>query len=198
MKKKIVIVIILLSILVIGITAILFYRNRTKDRTMYALINEKGERITGYKFISVNYCSENGLILVEDIFGKFGYIDCEGKYVIRPQFEAATDFENGYAYVTKTSFTLKGNKTEHGYIDETGKIVIPGKEQEQFKFAANGLAVTRSQDTSYGDGYVDKSGEYVIPPVYSLALDFADNGLAAVGRKMEKMDTVILMRQETM
>ena len=29
MKKKIVIVIILLSILVIGITAILFYRNRT-------------------------------------------------------------------------------------------------------------------------------------------------------------------------
>lgn len=46
MKKKIFIVIILFSILVIGITAFLFYRNRTKDRTMYALINEKGERIT--------------------------------------------------------------------------------------------------------------------------------------------------------
>ena len=127
MKKKIVIITILISILVMGVSSILYFINYTEDMTRWALINEKGERITGYKFSGVCKYSENGLILVEDIFGNYGYIDCEGKYVIRPQFEEATEFENGYAYVTKNSFTLKGKKRSTDTLTKQERLSYPEK-----------------------------------------------------------------------
>lgn len=60
--------------------------------------------------------------------GKWGYINNQGKIVIEPQFDAARDFHDGLALVSK--YDKSGNtnpqtmEDKDGYIDETGKFVI--------------------------------------------------------------------------
>src|SRR5689334_9183231 len=49
--------------------------------------------------------------------GKYGYINKSAKVVIRPQFDQAEQFSEGYAAVEM------GNSW--GYIDRNGKLVIP-------------------------------------------------------------------------
>lgn len=51
--------------------------------------------------------------------GKFGYADSSGKMLIRPQFDDAQLFRNGFAVVGKNS--------KYGVINTSGKFVIPMK-----------------------------------------------------------------------
>ena len=51
--------------------------------------------------------------------GKAGYIDKQGKFVIKPQFDAASIFIEGIAPVKV------GEKL--GFIDKTGKMVIEAR-----------------------------------------------------------------------
>ncbi len=118
MKKKQFIIIAVFSIFILGIIAILFFRYKADSAYLYAFIDENGKQFTSYKFKSVNDYPNCDLILVQNKAGKYGYTDYEGNYVIKPQFEDATPFENEYAYVTKTSSFFQGEKTEYGYIDK--------------------------------------------------------------------------------
>ncbi|HEY9808457.1 MAG TPA: WG repeat-containing protein [Halomicronema sp.] len=64
---------------------------------------------------------------------------------------------------------------KYGYMDKTGKIVIPPKFASSMDFS-EGLASAR---TGYKSGYIDKSGSFVIPESYSYAERFSE-GFAAV------------------
>jgi hypothetical protein len=131
------------------------------------------------------------LVPVEDPrTGLYGYKQ-EGsdKWVVKPKFYIANHFREGLAVVIKK----KGIHTdEHGsmlcpkyfagYIDETGKIVIPLKFEWTNDFH-EGLAVVKVwDDTSifrWRFGYIDTSGRFVVPPIYDSADDFR-NGRAHV------------------
>ena len=65
--------------------------------------------------------SKDNMVRIKDESGMYGYIDLEGNYFIKPQFENAEFFHCGRALVRD-----KGNG-KYGYIDKSGNLVIPFK-----------------------------------------------------------------------
>jgi hypothetical protein len=139
---------------------------------------------------------------------KWGYIDTSGRMVIEPHFQSAGEFHEGLARIhlwskvacTSGTFTsddaplyafhlLEDDKSDlpgcfpqggkFGYIDKTGKVVIP----PQFFVAqdfADGLAAVRVEETRDSKyGYIDQTGHMVIEPRFNQAEAFSE-GLAAV------------------
>ena len=102
----------------------------------------------------------------DEASGKYGY-KANGIWIIEPEYDRAEAFSESMAVVRKDG--------KYGYIDVSGRLVIPVKYQDAGSFSA-GLAPV----CLYGKyGYVDKSGEMVVPFKYSYAFPFSE-GLAAV------------------
>ena len=102
----------------------------------------------------------------DEATGKYGY-KANGIWIINPEYDRAEAFSESMAVVRKDG--------KYGYIDVSGRLVIPVKYQDAGSFSA-GLAPV----CLYGKyGYVDKSGEMVVPFKYSYAFPFSE-GLAAV------------------
>lgn len=101
--------------------------------------------------------------------GKWGYIDNNGKILVKPQFIWAEEFSEGLA-------AFENEDGKHGYIDETGAVVIEPKFDNWTEFS-EGLAAV-SVDFEWG--YIDKSGKWAIPPQFAVGRPFSD-GLALVG-----------------
>ena len=146
----------------------------------------------------------------------WGYINKEGKWVVRPQYVRVFDFEHGIGKILRGKYILDD---DYGFVDSTGKAVaekdLPklvrlgvgqfhegltdcwdGKklgfvdEKGRMKIPAR-FAVTPYQSGFYEGlsavgidfgkwGFIDKTGKFVIPPKYFQARQFHD-GLAAVG-----------------
>ena len=99
--------------------------------------------------------------------GKYGFIDTTGKIVIRPRFDYAVAFKNGFARVqVGNAFT---------YIDKTGRMIAKSQFDAPLDFS-DGLARV-GMGGRYG--YINASGKVVIKPRYSGAQPFSE-GLAAV------------------
>ena len=105
-----------------------------------------------------------------------GYIDTTGKTVI--------DLEGlGYQNLGPFSEGLAGivddvdENFKVGYIDKTGKVVIPCTYRSGGMFS-NGLARVETMDGKWG--YIDKTGKVVVPCIYDSVRMFPDNGLAYV------------------
>jgi WG containing repeat len=110
----------------------------------------------------------------EQKIGKYGYIDRQGKEVIKPQFGyAAEEFHEGLAWV------MRDNKL--GYIDKQGKIVI----EPQFDNHGGccngdfhqGLARVHQNGKS---GYIDKRGKVLLPIKFDRVAPEFHEGLAWV------------------
>jgi len=99
--------------------------------------------------------------------GKWGYLDNTGKMVIKPQFDEANGFNEGFAWVKSNG--------KYGYINKIGTIVI----KPQFDIASNffeGLAAVKI-GTKWG--YINKTGELVIKAQFDGCNNFKE-GLAPV------------------
>lgn len=126
-----------------------------------------------------------GLVPVE-MRGKTGYMDRSGKIVIQPQFEDAEDFRGGLAPVKihgdettwcprDQSGSRKGFTNKWGYIDKTGKIVIPAQYESAEPFS-EGLGAIQNCDEAF---YIDRAGKKIILGNFRYASSFA-GGLARV------------------
>ncbi len=126
-----------------------------------------------------------GLVPVE-IKGKSGYMDRTGKLVIEAQFEDAEDFSEGLAPVKvrsdettwcppEESGSRKGFTMKWGYIDKTGKIVIPPQYESADAFS-EGLAAINNCDQAF---FIDKTGKKVVLGDFRYASSFA-GGLSRV------------------
>ncbi len=97
-----------------------------KKKKLFCYINDRK-----YELSSCTYCS--GRLLVKNKDGLYGYLDSEGKEVIKPQFELAHEFYRGYA------------GTEDGDIDINGNLF--NKEiLKNYSDYKSGLAYCRSYD----------------------------------------------------
>lgn len=101
---------------------------------------------------------------------KYGLINKKGEYVVPPQFDRFDSFSEGLAVVER--------ERKRGYVDQTGKIVIPLKFESVTGDFSEGLAIVAlNHDDKIG--YIDKTGNYVISPQFDEAEDFVE-GLAIV------------------
>jgi hypothetical protein len=91
-----------------------------------------------------------------------GYIE-----IVSPKYGDVGSFSDGLAWVA-----LNG---KYGFIDKTGKEVIPLKYDSAYDFSG-GLAVIELDEKR---GFIDKTGKEVVPPKYYSAHSFSD-GLALV------------------
>ncbi|VAX27313.1 hypothetical protein MNBD_NITROSPINAE05-1225 [hydrothermal vent metagenome] len=119
---------------------------------------------------------------------KYGYIDKDGRVVIKPRFDYAQIFSEGLARIVM--------KKRSGYIDKTGKTLIQPRFHKGFKFS-DGLArvcappknptslfrIARflgwKDHYAYPCGYIDRTGKRVIDYQFLPASGF-ENGYAKV------------------
>jgi hypothetical protein len=106
--------------------------------------------------------------------GKTGFRDLDGNIVIEPKFDMAEMFSEGYSSVTV------GDR--HGFIDETGKYVLPLQSYEFLGSLHNGLAPVRINDKV---GFINIKGEEIIKPQFDWVGDFSE-GLCVVRNDKQK------------
>ena len=126
-----------------------------------------------------------GLVPIS-IKGQWGFIDKTGKLVIEPQFEDAENFSEGLAPVkVRSEKTIwcppdaagnqSGSTMMWGYIDKTGKTVIPAVFNSAESFS-EGVALVRKCDEAFFIG--NKTGKTVISGRFTYASSFS-GGLAS-------------------
>jgi hypothetical protein len=109
---------------------------------------------------------------------KWGYIDRSGAFVIKPAFDFAYPFAEGFARINmggkhgRTGGVVGGR---WGFIDKTGKYMIRPQFEYVSWFAEN-LAVVRVGNQW---GYLDNAGVMAIQPQFDEAYNFY-KGLARV------------------
>src|SRR5881394_2007889 len=96
----------------------------------YGFIDHTGKIVIRPMFDEVGRFSEG--LAAARVNGKFGYINELGNFVIKPQFTLAEEFSEGLARVEsadKPSYTDKEFRVNipDGYIDRSGKLVIPAQ-----------------------------------------------------------------------
>lgn len=107
-----------------------------------------------------------------------GYIDQKGKFIIKPRFLDARNFNEGLAAVKVQTETGE----RFGYIDSSGTLVIPATFEASDDFS-NGLAWFGTEVSKYGFvgkyGFIDRKGNIIVPANLAHAQSFSE-GLAMV------------------
>ena len=142
--------------------------------------------------------SEGLAYSVDKASGKLGFIDKKGNYSIPPKFVMSHStkqntvnkisqlencfFSSGLAPVYNEKVNTKFQVLPScGYIDHSGKFVIPTKFVEGCAFVGSRARVCVKDESQFGRrwGYIDPKGTFIITPVYMQAQNFS-NDLAAV------------------
>ena len=115
---------------------------------------------------------------------KYGYADEKGAIVIKPQFDKAQNFSEGLAAV----MIEENYSTKWGFIDLTGKLVIPATYNLMPGRFSEGLAGVRIGESEYDCemAYIDKTGTRVIENKPWNLNEF-HNGYAWVGTGCDKL-----------
>ena len=124
--------------------------------------------------------------------GKTGFIDRTGRIVIAPESDPSVpdygdypNFKEGLARIEvetqEKDVSGLGHKKKIGFIDTTGKVVIPPQFDSAYDFS-EGLAVV---SVNYQYGFIDKTGRIVSPIQWADARSFSE-GLAGVAMSAGK------------
>ncbi len=122
-----------------------------------------------------------------------GYINKAGEMVIPPKYcykGEFGDFTEGLAYVEiilgcfEFSPSTIDRRTEYGYINKTGEMVIS---KLGYGWFSEGLAPVQIDDKY---GYIDKTGKIVIEPKFESALNFVESlAFVQINKKDVYIDT---------
>lgn len=155
---------------------------RSSEKLKFGYINREGALVIPYQFAWASDFHD-GLAAVMLSKGKYGFIDERGKMVLRAgEWLEINDFSDGLAavqvLVTDNSVYRGYQEQRFGFIDRTGKFVIPPRFYQAQKFS-DGRALFVQTGKSHGYGFIDSRGEVVIKPEYADGKSFSE-GLAAV------------------
>jgi hypothetical protein len=99
--------------------------------------------------------------------GKWGYIDLQGYWRIRPRFEQGVLFSDGFAAVR--------SMTGWGFIDLNGRERTPARFSAVGNFNSGRAPVRVARRW----GFIDTAGKMIVEPMFQTASDFHD-GLARI------------------
>lgn len=124
-------------------------------------LKKDGQLLPGAYDAAYDFSDGYGLVYSD---GKYRFIDQNGNHAFNQlSFIIAKPFSGGLAPVM-------GNNGKWGYIDTSGKLVIPHQYDMAFGFAAKIAPVRLSQKY----GYIDRTGKWVIEPSFEMVDDFQD------------------------
>ena len=172
-------------------------RHRARPEPSYSLDGYKmvGPLRDGMRKVSTLRLELRDLASYTEFFpmaGTWGFVEANGKPVIKPQYIYAYDFCNGVAVVCRGEW--RNDKYDNGYgkslywsdeeiwgvIDKSGNAVIPFVFDELESF---GEAENRFFRAHYGGwktggwGVLDAQGDWVVEPVYGEIGDECRDGL---------------------
>ncbi len=136
------------------------------DKKTYSAIANPSSKKTALAFISLKYFSpySDGLALIKsDDLNKYGFINQKLKLVIPFTYRNACPFSEGLAAV-------QNDDGIWGYIDITGKLVIPYTySRRPFRFSSD-LAKVENNEGKFG--YINRENKLIIPAKYKNATHF--------------------------
>jgi hypothetical protein len=132
---------------------------RAYKNLKWGFIDKNGKEVISYRYQNPGEATAlpfaSGMAIVRSGNGE-GWIDKNGQFRIQPEY---TDTRN---FTHKLAAVQKANKW--GFIDVTGKLIIPIKFEEVKDFGDVGLAPYREGNVW---GFIDVKGTTVIKPIYS-------------------------------
>lgn len=172
------------------------------NRRIYGFSDEQGNKIGFLNYSKILPFDENGIAIAQNIFGKYGLVNCEGQVVLPFLYDDLNKlsedrylvFEDGkkiiidgtgkrigkqsYLFVNVYSeglaFARKDEKNFY-YLDLDGKEAIKINGEWGYDFQDGMAAVLKDKKW----GYIDKTGRLVIDYQFDRALNFHD-GVAPV------------------
>lgn len=176
-----------------GLASFTYTIDKQTYHTLQGYFDKEG-RIAIPPAFNVAYHFSEGLAAVKKDL-RWYFIDKEGKVAIALPDHCgdARAFRNGLAPVKLNAELVRdetNNRYDHrggqwGYIDRTGKVIIPATYIEgsgDLQFSADGLACVGTMLDGVSDrrfGFIDRTGKFVIEPQFVEATHFS-SGLAAV------------------
>ena len=140
--------------------------------------------LTFILIIVTNLYAQDLTVKYDELTGKLGYVDVNGVYIIKPQFNMAYDFKEGLAAVG-----LCNSRCEYGFIKEdfgiTKEYFLPPQYDDVRNFT-EGLAAVKVNNKW---GFIDTRGDCVIEPQFDNTRGFTE-GLSPVrvGQKRGVID----------
>lgn len=150
----------------------------------WGYIDKTGRMLVQPQFDAAGPFAE-GLAQIQ-VANKMGYIDATGKIAIEPRFELDTQQEDPDEKIEMTGKFVDGlacvrfavgpeANAGWGFIDKTGKFVIPPRYEKADMFS-EGLAAVQ-QNGKWG--FIDTNGKMVVPAKYDAVNSFSE-GIATV------------------
>ena len=157
----------------------------------WGYIDKSGAVVIPFEYFSAGAFSD-GMAAVGtwiDSDYKQGYIDKAGNRIAWGKYDQTDPFQDGLARVRKDDeellaalraesgwiYSSSWNYSKWGYIDKTGKEIIPVIYDSAWSFSEGLIAVEK--DGKWG--YLDRTGNVIVPLEYDSAGDF-NEGLAVV------------------
>ncbi len=140
-----------------------------------ALIGPNGERLQTYPYAFVGQIGDGLLPFQPAADGKFGYIDQQGKVIIRPTFTNAQPFQDERAVVITND--------QYGLINKQGNFVIQPKYDDIQLLGEGRVKVGKAKDSQkpymgFKYAMVNTDGHFLTDFIYGDVTTFTD-GLAS-------------------
>ena len=122
---------------------------------------------SGVDFVAAQSDSGIDLRPKKTWWGRYGYVNSTGKFVLEPQYEDALPFADFLAPVKQDG--------KWGFINGEGKFIIEPRFEDAFLFSDQSAAVKAGGKW----GFINRSGKFLVEPKYENAAIFRQ-GMAAV------------------
>lgn len=153
---------------------------RATKSTGTGYIDITGKAIIPLTFYNLFPFQENFAKFIDEPSGNYGMIDRTGKMVVQPQYSDIQFFKNGRAVVSSYTYVKDGETViKKGYIDTTGKEVIPMTFTSASDFDKRGYALVQD---SLGEAYIDRMGRKIQLKINSMIsqMGIFENGFAKI------------------
>lgn len=141
------------------------YDDENSRKTLQTIYKEKCDNGDGKACFAGIFVS--GDLIKVEIDGQWSFLDKNGEFIAKPEFDSVSTFSEGLARV--------GLNGKIGFIDKSGEFVIK-PEFDDISYFREGLAKVEL-DGKWG--FIDKSGKIIAKPEFDDVWDFK-KGLAKV------------------